>query len=167
MSERCPRCGCDKQLDVSEFLDGRDWGVLYYCGTIYWPSRDEVTAVGVACRQLTQAQEQLQQALAREAELRRVVEVARNLAVTLHRHNEQTVLRHRLGDDADLADDEGYCCEICCEVGDLLYDLGQALGEIGIDDLSKIPDLRDLAKLDKERPRVEIEITEAEEAEVG
>ena len=42
-------------------LHGLEWGVLYYCGTIYWPSRDEVTAKGVACRQLAQAQARIEE----------------------------------------------------------------------------------------------------------
>lgn len=74
VSERCPKCGCDKKLDVSVGLHGREWGVLYYCGTIYWPSRDEVTTEGVACRQLAQAQERERAALAHNAQLRELLD---------------------------------------------------------------------------------------------
>lgn len=62
-----------------------------------------------------------------------LAEAARKLAVTLHQHSEQP-------------DEHCETCDICCEVSDLLYDLGRALAAVGIDDLVRIPDIRDLAQ---------------------
>lgn len=57
-----------------------------------------------------------------------LVEAARELAVTLYEHNEKALQRYRmghLGENADLEDYEGDCCDICCEVSDLLRDLAK------------------------------------------
>ena len=46
----CPECGAEMDRLVIVGMRGIEMGPLYYCGTIYCPSIEQITVRGVCCK---------------------------------------------------------------------------------------------------------------------
>jgi hypothetical protein len=48
----CPLCGTAKESEVYIEESDNEWGPKFYCGTIVWPFKKQVTVQGAKCRVL-------------------------------------------------------------------------------------------------------------------
>ena len=50
VNSQCPRCGCSSVRDV--IVAGNEMGMLYTCGSIFWPAKQRMTVETEPCRRL-------------------------------------------------------------------------------------------------------------------